>query len=258
MEAQRDRDRKTIQATAEDHAHDPAENTVLTDKRLPDDQAGKRDRHHAGAEVNITGLLIMSYQAAGKRRHRAGNAQAYGNGKARIDAGRLHHILVVSGRADRKSYPRAEKPCQKHTHDHNDNDRYDQAVPVASQHIFEQAVDCLVFKNRQVGRKAHYCQIHGIQPRVHDDPGKDRLHTELCLKRRHDKAGTDASRHRRKQRKHRMSHDRHLRAHGAAQRKAPVRRQVGNVQDGIAQKQGQRDQRVDKAELQSTDDDRKR
>ena len=93
-------------------------------------------------------------------------------------------------------------------------------------------------------------QVDGVQAGVDDDARHDALHTEAGLQKGCHETGAHARRHGRQQRQERVPCQRHLTRHGAAQGKAAVGGQVRNVQDGIAQKQRQRHQGVNAAQLQ--------
>ena len=125
-------------------------------------------------------------------------------------------------------------------------------IPAArkGQRGFCQREHCIGLDQGHRGRKAHDRQIDGVQTGVHDDTCHDALNAQTCLQKGSDKTRTHTRRHGREQGQDGVACQRHLAGHGTAKGEAAIGGQVGNVQDRIAQKQRQRHQTVNAAQLQ--------
>ena len=252
IEAQGHGHDKAIQAAAKHHAQHPAHHGALAHQRFADDKGSQCNGHHAGAHVDVAALLVLGQQAAGKGGQRARDAQAHCDGEGRVDAGGPHHGGVVAGGADGKAQPGAQETHHGGTGEYNDRRRDDQLIPAArkGQCGFCQREYRIGLDQGHRGRKAHDRQIDGVQAGVHDDACHDALNAQTCLQKGGDKARTHTRRHGREQGQNGVARQRHLAGHGTAKGEAAIGGQVGNVQDRIAQKQRQRHQTVNAAQLQ--------
>ena len=251
VQPQRQRDDQAVDDAAEHDADDAlADPAAAAGKDLADDQTRQRDRDHAGAEVDVAELVVLTDQAAGERREGVGEAQADRDGDLGVDGGGADHVETVARRADGKSERRAEKP-DEHDRDHTQQQReqHQRAPLAAAGECLEQRKDRIAPRDGHVGRKAHDREVDRIQAGVRDDAGEDALHAEARLQKGGDEAREHTSSHGRRQRQKRMPRDGEHRAHGAAERKAAVGREVCNVQDGKADEQRQRDEAVNQADL---------
>ena len=110
--------------------------------------------------------------------------------------------------------------------------------------LLDQRKDGAAFVEVHVGRP-HDREIHGIEPEVCDDARQDRGYPQLGLEEGGDKTGGGPGQHGHGQSQNRVAHQADRGGHGAAQRKGAVGGEIGDIQDGIAQKECQRHQGVD-------------
>ena len=252
VEPQGHRHDEAVQAAAKDHAAHPQHHRALAQQRLANDEGGQGDGHHAGAHVDVAALLVLGQQGAGQGGQAARDAQAHHDGVARVDAGSADHGGVVAGGPDGQAQPGAEEPDHQHAGDQDDRRHQNQLIPAAGkgQQLFPEGEHRVHPHQAHVGGEAHHRQVDGVQAGVDDDAGHDAFHPEARLQKGCDEAGQHPRRHGGKEGQHRVAGHGHLTADRTAQGEASVGGQVGDVQNGIAQKQRQRHQRVNAAQLQ--------
>ena len=143
------------------------------------------------------------------------------------------------------------KKADEHEHNHGRDEReQDQSAPLPANEALEKRKHRVDPGDGHVGRKAHDRKVDRVEAGVRDDAGEDALNAEARLQKGRDVAREHARRHGREQRKDRVAGNGEHGAHGAAEREAPVRGQVGDIQDGKADEQRQRDEAVNEADLE--------
>ncbi len=216
MQTNRHRHNDTVETAPENDADHAPDDAALSDDGLADDQARKRDRHHARPDIDIARILVLRQKTARKAGQGIGHAEAHRNRKGRIDARRLHHRRIIAGRTDGKAEPCVQKPREKQRHEQNDDQDHDHLIPIAADRSFCDAENRIAVKNIDDRGKLHHHDVDRIKPRVDNDAGKNGLYAHPRLQKSRHKARERPGRKRREQRKERMSGKRYHRADGAA------------------------------------------
>ena len=146
---------------------------------------------------------------------------------------------------------RAKKQAQQHRRKSGNDDRKQQLIPrSADAGVARQREHGVGAEQALIGLPPHRHEIHGVKSRIRHNTREDARHAEVGLQKGGDESRARAGEHRRGDGEERMSRRRQADGNRRAENEAAVRREVGNVEDAVAQKQRQRDRRVQKAQLQ--------
>ena len=189
VDAQGQGDDEAIEHAAADGRHRLDPQPAPGEDGFADDEGGQADDHHAGAQVDIGGALVLCQYRPGQRGHGVGHAQPHRDGKGGGDGAGPDHVRVIAGGADGKAQPGAQEEDEQHTDHQGDEGRHNQFVGGVLPHqVLGDGEHRGGFEHGHVGGKAHDSQVDGVQSGVGDDAGQDGGHAQAGLQKSGDKA----------------------------------------------------------------------
>ena len=164
---------------------------------LADDDGGQADDDGTTTHVDLRVGLILAQQSTGEGHQAVGQSQTQHLVHIGVDALRPGHVLIGTGGSDGRAPLGAEEPVQDGDDYHGDNAHYENGVIVertgALVDLLEitQGHQQLVVVHVQSGvcLHAHGSQVHGPQPQLGENTGKDGGNAALGVEKAGDQAG---------------------------------------------------------------------
>ena len=253
IEPQGDRIDQAEDEGAQHHADGALRNAPAAHEGAADQETRQGDSHHAGADVDVHGLLGLGQEAAGEGGEGVRHAEADGGGEGGVNRRGAHHVGVVARGADGEAETRPQEEREEDDHQ-DDGDEGDEELILAGKGgAFQEGLrlgeDGLGLVHVQEGGIAHDGDVDGVEGGVHDDAGEEALDPHAGLEEGRDEAGDDPGAHGGRKGQPGVAGDGDDSAHAGAEGEAAVRGQVADIQHRVAQEQRKNGQGVDQAEF---------
>ncbi|CAM2156867.1 hypothetical protein PT2222_30177 [Paraburkholderia tropica] len=248
---ERERNEEAIENRAEHGGERREHETARGQNAFTDDHRREADDDGADAHRNIRAALGLREQRTGECDERVRQRHARERGAAGGDALRARHARIRAGRAQRETVFGREEPVHAELRHAHDDEQRERAQHVVGQpRGLDHREDGGFGNERHVGR-AHHAQIDRVERDHHQDAGEQIHDFQAYVEPTRDETGGGAREHRADGGEKRIVAAGDQRGRdGAAERKAAVDGQVGEVEDAKRDQHPEGDETEDQADLQ--------